>query len=376
MTSIRDRAFQRVFGQLLVYTILFEDAEVDERFLGIDEDSTILGISGAGCRIAGHLSQRPRSVDAVDLNTHHLALTALKVSAARCMRSYASFYELVGRGSHPKSRETIQELVAPLPSWIQSHWSKRTALLTKPIFERGLAARSFQLLRKLTGIDANWLRWLHGESIEARHRAIDEWIEPVVRKPWVTAALKSPLSLLALGVNYAQCERMLATEGGIDIVAMILAYLKRVAGTDLNKNWIAWHVVAGHYNHEEPDAVPPFIRRDRHERSLGSPTKTTFHRRNIFDVLGSAERNTWSHYTLCDAPDWMSDATQRRLFQEILRTSRDGAVMQYRTVERDSIIVRHGLEKHFRPLAETSRAATALDRSRLFSHVGFYQVVH
>ena len=96
MKRLADAAFQRVFSHLFVYNILFEDSEVDERFLGIDTSSTVLGISGAGCRIAGHLSQRPKRVDAVDINRHHLALTALKVQAAQQLSSYEEFYGLFG----------------------------------------------------------------------------------------------------------------------------------------------------------------------------------------------------------------------------------------------------------------------------------------
>jgi hypothetical protein len=72
----------------------------------------------------------------------------------------------------------------------------------------------------------------------------------------------------------------------------------------------------------------------------------------------------------------MPAPAQKKLFQEILRTSRDGAVVQYRSVERESLVVRHGLDKHLQPMTDVSRAATELDRSRLFSHVGFYRVVH
>jgi S-adenosylmethionine-diacylglycerol 3-amino-3-carboxypropyl transferase len=373
--GIRDWTFQKVFGELLVYTILFEDAEVDERFLGIDEGSTVLGISGAGCRIAGHVSQRPRRVDAVDINPHHLALTALKVAAAQRLPSYETFYALFGRGWLPKAEATIRTLVEPLPRWIQDHWKREASLFSQPIFSRGLAARSFRVMRELTGVNESWLRWLCGESIAARHRAIDEWVAPVLRRPWVRAALNSPMNLLAMGVNYAQVDRLKETEGE-DMANFIISLLKRVAATDLSRNWFAWHVIAGKYNHEVHDAVPPFVRKDRHERSFQSPTQTNFHRRNIFDVLAQAERDTWSHYTLCDAPDWMPEQTQRKLFNEILRTSRDGAVVQYRTVEKESIIERLGFDKRIQPMVDISVAATQLDRSRLFNRVGFYRVAH
>lgn len=76
MKRLADAAFQRVFSHLFVYNILFEDSEVDERFLGIDTSSRVLGISGAGCRIAGHLSQGPKRVDAVDIDRRHLTAAA------------------------------------------------------------------------------------------------------------------------------------------------------------------------------------------------------------------------------------------------------------------------------------------------------------
>ena len=43
---VTDRAFQHVFKHLFVYNMLFEDTEVDERFLGVGAQSRILGISG------------------------------------------------------------------------------------------------------------------------------------------------------------------------------------------------------------------------------------------------------------------------------------------------------------------------------------------
>lgn len=44
MKRLADAAFMSVFKHLFIYNMLFEDSEVDERFLGIDETSTVLGI--------------------------------------------------------------------------------------------------------------------------------------------------------------------------------------------------------------------------------------------------------------------------------------------------------------------------------------------
>lgn len=53
--ELRDLTSQRVFANLFVYNVLYEDSEVDERHLGVNERSSILAISGAGCRVAGRL---------------------------------------------------------------------------------------------------------------------------------------------------------------------------------------------------------------------------------------------------------------------------------------------------------------------------------
>lgn len=372
---LRDLAFQHVFSRLFVYNILWEDSEVDERFLDLGEDSTILGISGAGCRIAGHLSQHPRQIDAVDINPHHLALTALKVAAAQRLRSYDTFYDLLGRGTHPEHPTLIRWVSGTLPEWLQRHWRRNARLFAGGVYREGLTARMFAALRRLAGIDAAWLRRLCAEPVEQRHRAIDQVLAPVLRRPTVAAVLGSPLQLIALGINFAQRDRLLRAERA-GFVDYLVEHLKRVAATDLARNWFAWTAIAGHYNHDEPDAVPPYLRRDRHARSFGAPTRVNYHRRDIFAVLADAGPKTWSHYTLCDAPDWMPPAAQKRLFDEILRTSRDGGIVMYRSVERDSLITRHGLERRLQPLADRSAAAARLDRSRQYQGVNYYRIVH
>ncbi|MEM7676031.1 MAG: DUF3419 family protein, partial [Myxococcota bacterium] len=83
---LRDIAFQRMFSGLFVYNILFEDSELDDRFLEIDERSDVLSITGAGCGVATMVSRQPRTIDAVDINKHHLALSALKITAAQRLK--------------------------------------------------------------------------------------------------------------------------------------------------------------------------------------------------------------------------------------------------------------------------------------------------
>ncbi|HEY4013546.1 MAG TPA: DUF3419 family protein [Polyangiaceae bacterium] len=376
MMPLADKAYQGLFRHLFVYNMLYEDTEIDERFLGVGPESRVLGISGAGCGIANHLSRRPRSIDAVDINARHLAITALKTSAARELESYDEFYDLWARGTHPDPRRVVDRLTARLPRWIQRHWRANHRVFAGSFHRRGLTARLFSLLRRLAGVDVRWLRRLIAEPVAVRRRIIVDRFAPILRSPPVAALLKSPLHLVAIGVNHAQLDRMLRAEQLDNIVDYILMHLARVAETDLERNWFAWLAVAGEFNHDKPDAIPPFLRREHHAKSLGADTAVRFHHRNILEVLGEAGPRAWTHYTLCDAVDWMPLDVQRTLLREIVRTSDDGAIVLHRSVEEGGLPERHGLARHFQPMIEATEAATRLDRTRQFRHVGFYRVQH
>lgn len=369
--AIRDRAFQRVFSKTFVYNILFEDAEVDERFLGLDEDSTVLSITGAGCGVAGMVSRHARSVDAVDINGHHLALAALKATAAKHLDDYGTFYDLLGRGWHPDAARVLQQLSDDLPPWVARYWRRHHRRFSRSLYHRGLTARMLGQVRKQIEIDASWAREMGEKSPADREVAVREILAPLQRNPAVRAVLRSPVQLLALGINFEQRDRLVDTER-MNMVDYFVEHLVRVMDTDLATNWFFWFAAAGQFNHDRDDAVPPYLRRDRWERSVESPTDLRFHHGNLFHVLGGAGPDTWSHYTLCDAVDWMPPTVQRKLFEEIRRTARPGATVLWRSVSEEDLPGELGVDWLARK--DCTDEASRLDRSRQYRQVNFYEV--
>ena len=209
---IRDHLFQQAFARLSVYNILFEDTEVDEQFLGLDETSRILCISGAGCGTAGMMSARPVSIDAVDINPHHLALTALKTTASQHLTSFESFYRLFAQGNHPNPRNALRDVMELLPAWIHRYWKKRYHFFSTSLHGQGLTATMLRFVREQAGIDSSWLRWLIHLPYDDRVRAVNAYLAPVLNRPLVKAFVDSPLQLLSLGINYEQRDRLLNAE--------------------------------------------------------------------------------------------------------------------------------------------------------------------
>lgn len=364
-----DIAFEAAFRHLFVYNILFEDSEVDGRYLGLDERSRVLGISAAGCGLASMIRFRPRSIHAVDINRHHLALAGLKMAATREMDDHDALYRMFGHGT--ATEREIVALSRLLPSWMHTYWQKHHHHFQTSLYSEGLTALMLKALRSQAGLSSEEMKRFVKLPAEDRKRSIRNKIEPALRTPMVAGLLRSPLNLLALGVNFAQRERMLA---GGDIVDFIIDHLERVAATDCETNWFAWLAVAGHYNHDHPQAVPPYLRGAHRDESRGAPTSFSFHQESIFDTLASAGSDTWTHYSLCDAVDWMPQGAQEKLLSEILRTAAPGAIVLMRSVEDVSPVESSRLRNEFERLNEESALATAEERSKQYRRVDFFRV--
>lgn len=369
--GLRDRAFQRVFSRTFVYNILFEDSEVDERYLGIDEDSTVLSITGAGCGVAGMMSGRPRRLDAVDINKHHLALAALKCTAAQHMENFDDFYDLLGRGWSPEPHQHLQPLAPYMPGWVASYWKRYAHRFEQSLYLEGLTAKMLGALRRQMGMGVEWSRSLCALPVDQRVDILRERLDEV-NTPITRAVLGSPLQLIALGINFQQRDRLVNAEQ-TNMVDYFVTHLTRVMETDLWKNWFFWYAAAGTFNHRDPDALPPYLRRDRWEKSYGAPTELKFRHGNLFDVLDEAGPETWSHYTLCDAVDWMPPPVQRKLFEEIRRTARPGATVLLRSVEDDDPVEETGAHDWLQKL-DCSADASLADRSRQYRQVNFYRL--
>ncbi len=372
----RDLAFQRTFAKLFVYNILFEDSEQDLRFLELDPDSSVLSISGAGCGIAGMLSCHPRSIDAIDVNRHHLAITGLKVAASQNTEDHDQLYDLFGRGSTDHPKHVIGGLSRYLPTWMENYWAKKWRRFQKSFYQTGLTSQMMKFVREQADINIQWLRSLATESVEKRYAMVEEVFAPVFRRPIVKWAMDSPLQLLALGINFEQRDRILDAERTRTFADYFLTYCKRVAETDLETNWFAWLGLIGRFNHDHEQAVPPYLRREHHERAKSSPTAVKYYPVNIFKHLENAGPKTWSHFTLCDAPDWMGIEPQKRLLNQIHRTSRDGAIVLTRSVEQDSFVDRIDQGHRFQRIDEASDIATLADRTKLYRRVDFHRVMH
>lgn len=374
-TPLRDLAFTTVFPRLLVYTILFEDNEPDLEFLAPGEEDRVFTVASAGCGVAALLASAPARIDVVDFNRAHLALTALKVSAARSVASYGEFHDLLALGRHPRPREAVGALARDLPPPLAAYWRTGWKMFRDGLYAHGLLRRNLDLLWRLWPISPEYLRSLNARPPEERVAEL----EPRLRERlghWALAALlNSPVALLAAGINYTQRDRNLRAVGTDSVAEALLAYARRIARTDLEGNWIAWHIATGGFNLDRPASLPVYLREEHHRRSVGAPTEVRYRHGTLLDALAAAPDGSWSRFCLSDVVDWKGPRDRARLFAEVHRTARPGARVVCRTVEDSAIVDELGMADRFRLVEPASAAASARERSCLYRRVNLYEVL-
>ena len=373
--QVADRAFAATFRHIFTFSLLYEDSEVDNRVLDLDLRSRVLAVTGAGCGVAGLLAAHPARIDAIDTNPHHLALTALKVAATRRVTSYAEFYQLLGRGRHADPERTLQPLMGDLPAWVGRYWRTNHRRFRHNLYAEGLAGAFQRWLRRTMGVDADFLRIL--QRLPPADRLVR--LAPILtsaRRAWPMRTLvNTPLFLLGVGVNFEQRRRNLRANRAATMLDVVTAHFERLALTDLETNWFVWLGLTGEFNHDHPEAVPPYLRAESHRRALEAPTRVGFHRESLQRMLADATPGQWSHFSLCDVLDWLPADAQRQLLRRIARVGGSGALVLTRTVESECVVERAGLSDLYERVEPASTQASEQERTRLYGRVNVYRVI-
>ena len=372
---VADRAFAATFKHIFTFSLLYEDSEVDNRVLGLDSRSRVLAVSGAGCGVAGLLAAHPERIDAIDTNRHHLALAALKVAAARGVTSHAEFYQLLGRGRHGDPERILQPLMRDLPAWVGRYWSANHRRFRRNLYAEGVVGTFQRWLRRRVGLDADFLRTLQRLPPADRLARLSP-IFTSFKRSWPTRTLvDTPLFLLGIGVNFEQRRRNLRANRAATMMDVVTTHFERLAQTDLETNWFVWVGLTGEFNHDHPEAVPPYLRAESHRRSLVAPTRMGFHRESLQRMLADATPGRWSHFSLCDVMDWLPTDAQRQLLQRIARVGGPSAVVLTRSVEDGCVVDRVGLSDLYERVEPTSSQASEQERTRLYGRVNVYRVI-
>ncbi len=378
--GLLERAFTFAFRGL-VYAQIWEDPDVDMEALAITPDCHVVTIASGGCNVLSYLTADPARIVAVDLNTAHIALNKLKLTAARTLPDHASFHRFFAQADSKDNIAAYRSHVAPqLDDATRRYWEGRDFIgrrriggFANGIYKRGLLGRfigAAHLLARLHGADPR--RLLAARSIEEQREIFERELAPVFDKGFVRWLTSQPASLFGLGIPPAQFEALAGDERMDTVLRQRLE--KLACDFDLKDNYFAWQAFGRGYGGAEAP-LPPYLQAANHTAVVDRVDRVDVRHANMVDFLAASPAGSLDRYVLLDAQDWMSDLQLNQLWSEITRTAKPGARVLFRTAGEPTILpgrVADETLRRWRYEEAASRDFTARDRSAIYGGVHLY----
>ncbi len=271
--GLLERAFTFAFRGL-VYPQIWEDPDVDMRALALKPGSRLITIASGGCNVLSYLVADPKEIVAVDLNRAHIALTRLKLAAARHLPSYNDYYRFFGEADARTNIAAYDQFLADrVDPATRAYWQgrdllgrRRISLFARDIYRHGLFGRFIGFghwVAKLYGVDPGHL--VRATSLGEQKAFFDRALGPLFDKRFIRWATSLTPSLYGLGIPPAQYEA-LALAGGGTMANVLRQRLERLAcAFPLSENYFAWQAFARSYGPGEGAPLPPYLMRAHFE---------------------------------------------------------------------------------------------------------------
>lgn len=377
--GVLERMFTFVFKGF-VYPQIWEDPEVDLDALKIDSESRIMTIASGGCNVMNYLTESPRRVMAIDLNPAHVALTRLKIAAIKNLPDYESFFLFFGHADDKKNIENYDKYIAPnLDSFSRAYWEKwtitrgrRINYFTKNLYQFGLLGRfisTVHILSKIYGVDPREI--LSAKNMKEQEEIFDRTLGPIFDKPFVRKLCSMPPSLYGLGIPPSQFDALRGSEHMADVLKH---RLKRLACEfPIEENYFAWQAFGRGYDKVYKKAIPRYLSEDNYKTLKDNAAKVEVHHTTITGFLQSQPAQSLDCYVFLDAQDWMNPDQLNDLWREVVRTSKPGARVIFRTAGEESPLtdaVSSNILTKFHYDPQRSIDAVKKDRSSIYG--GFH----
>lgn len=140
-TWTRQKLFQTIHGNNLVYNQCWEDPRLDREAFQIKPSDNVLLITSAGCNALDYLLDDPQHIDAVDMNPRQNALLELKKVAIKTL-DYQDFYSIFGLGMHMGMDKLYRTTLRPeLPDFAKAYWDKHYDFFLPSTIHKGFYFR-------------------------------------------------------------------------------------------------------------------------------------------------------------------------------------------------------------------------------------------
>ncbi|MEW9804892.1 DUF3419 family protein [Mesorhizobium sp. ZMM04-5] len=379
-----ERLFALLFSGL-VYPQIWEDPEVDMQAMDLLEGHRIVTIASGGCNVLAYLTRSPAHIDAVDLNTAHIALNRLKLAAVMHLPAQADLFRFFGEAGNATNSAAYDRFLAPhLDAATRRYWEKRSwrgrrriATFDANFYATGLLGlfiAAGHRTARMFGIDPRDM--LDAGDIDSQRRFFEERLAPIFDKKLLRLVLSRKSSLFGLGIPPAQYDALIGTGDG-SMAGVLKARLEKLAcDFPLRDNYFAWQAFARRYPSPGEGALPAYLDRANYATVRQNAGRVAVHHVNFTELLAKKPAASVDRFVLLDAQDWMSDAQLNALWAEITRTAAPGARVIFRTAAAESVLpgrVSDALLSQWQYAEKESLEYLSRDRSAIYGGFHLYR---
>jgi S-adenosylmethionine-diacylglycerol 3-amino-3-carboxypropyl transferase len=341
--GLLEHFFKLSFGGF-VYNQIWEDPDVDAQALQLDADSRIMTISSAGCNVLNYLCRGVASVDAVDLNAHHLHLLKLKLLGLAHLPDHHDFFAFFGDAHNCENSARFRRHIrrhlndAARRHWEGGHVRKRLRRERFRYFERGLYRhasvgrflRFFHRIAHHKGM--NPARLLECRTLAQQEAVFDREIAPFFDMQIVRVVTRLPFILHGIGVPPRQYEAFKNEVGAANVFQQYRARVKRLACQfPIQDNYFAWQAFAGRYDTIHRRAIPNYLQAKNFQQLRTSADRVKTHHTSMTGFLSTMPPSSLNRFVLLDSQDWMTPDQIHALWRQIRRVGQPGSRIIFRT---------------------------------------------
>ncbi|QPC88230.1 DUF3419 family protein [Mesorhizobium sp. NBSH29] len=381
--GISERLFALLFSGL-VYPQIWEDPDIDMEAMELSEGHRIVTIASGGCNALAYLTRSPASIDAVDLNTAHIALNRMKLSAMRNLPSHTDLFRFFGGNGDAQNTVAYDRFIAPgLDPATRNYWEsrnwrgkRRISVFEKNFYRTGLLGffiATGHRVSKMYGVDP--ARIMEARTLRDQRHFFEEYLAPLFDRKMLRWATSKKASLFGLGIPPAQYDSLITSGDGTMAQVLSVRVEKLACHFPLRDNYFAWQAFARRYPQPGEAKLPAYLEPENHALLRKNAERVSIHHANFTDLLATKPATSVDRYILLDAQDWMNDTQLNALWTEITRTAAPGARVIFRTAAEPSLLpgrVSPALLNQWEYRDEQSLDYSARDRSAIYGGFHLY----
>ena len=380
--ATHDLLFRHVHGSNLIYNCAWEDPRIDRELMELDQDSTVVMITSAGCNALDYLLDQPARIHAIDVNFRQNALLELK-QAIIAQGHFDTLFEMFGIGSHVRYQEIysgVREMLSPAS---QGFWDRRIGFFNPKSLKKsfyyhgtsGLAAWVMgNALFRLRPNIRNFAESLLDCRSLAEQREAYALIETEVMGRFSNWLFRQPALMTLLGVPRPQIQLIESTYPG-GLTGYVTDKLKHVmTELPIGDNYF-WRIyITGSYTLH---CCPNYLRREHQEPLREHIDRIAPYTGTLTHFLRENPGH-YSHYVLLDHQDWLAWNDPAALAEEwelILANSRPGTKILMRSAGIDLDFVPQLVRDRLRFQPERTARLHLCDRVGTYGSTHFAEVI-